>query len=106
MKDPAQIALQSLERGRKSRRMNTAERTTSKLAKNWPSTVFRGARPQFTEVQILLYFQGFPRWWAQQDLNLRPSDYESPALTPELWARPDGIAILPERPRGTSPFST
>src|ERR1017187_5744945 len=26
-------------------------------------------------------------WWAQQDLNLRPSDYESPALTAELWAR-------------------
>jgi hypothetical protein len=26
-------------------------------------------------------------WWAQQDLNLRPSDYESPALTTELWAR-------------------
>jgi hypothetical protein len=25
--------------------------------------------------------------WAQQDLNLRPSDYESPALTTELWAR-------------------
>src|SRR5438105_7854359 len=25
-------------------------------------------------------------WWAQQDLNLRPSDYESPALTAELWA--------------------
>ncbi len=21
------------------------------------------------------------KWWAQQDLNLRPSDYESPALT-------------------------
>jgi hypothetical protein len=26
------------------------------------------------------------RWWAQRDLNPRPSDYESPALTPELWA--------------------
>src|SRR5712692_2539695 len=26
-------------------------------------------------------------WWAQQDLNLRPSDYESPALTAELWAQ-------------------
>ena len=25
--------------------------------------------------------------WAQQDLNLRPSDYESPALTAELWAQ-------------------
>ena len=26
-------------------------------------------------------------WWAQRDLNPRPSDYESPALTTELWAR-------------------
>src|SRR5690606_17374112 len=25
--------------------------------------------------------------WAQQDSNLRPRDYESPALTAELWAR-------------------
>ena len=24
--------------------------------------------------------------WAQRDLNPRPSDYESPALTAELWA--------------------
>jgi hypothetical protein len=27
-------------------------------------------------------------WWAQRDLNPRPSDYESPALTAELWAPP------------------
>ena len=26
-------------------------------------------------------------WWAQTDLNRRPSDYESPALTAELWAQ-------------------
>src|ERR1041385_998150 len=26
------------------------------------------------------------KWWAHQDLNLGPSDYESPALTTELWA--------------------
>ena len=25
-------------------------------------------------------------WWAQRELNPRPSDYESPALTAELWA--------------------
>jgi hypothetical protein len=28
-----------------------------------------------------------PSWWAWQDLNLRPADYESDALTPELQAR-------------------
>ena len=27
------------------------------------------------------------RWWAHQDLNLEPTDYESAALTVELWAR-------------------
>ncbi len=35
------------------------------------------------------------KWWAQRDLNPRPSDYESPALTTELWAQPawnQGIA--------------
>ena len=30
--------------------------------------------------------QGILQWWAHQDLNLGPSDYESPALTTELWA--------------------
>jgi hypothetical protein len=29
------------------------------------------------------------RWWAHQDLNLEPTDYESAALTVELWARDD-----------------
>ena len=27
------------------------------------------------------------KWWAHSDLNRGPSDYESPALTAELWAR-------------------
>jgi hypothetical protein len=31
-------------------------------------------------------FETFP-WWAHQDLNLEPTDYESAALTVELWAR-------------------
>ena len=26
-------------------------------------------------------------WWAHQDLNLEPADYEPAALTVELWAR-------------------
>ena len=41
------------------------------------------------------------RWWAHSDLNRGPSDYESPALTAELWARlnhgqlwPDGCGSL------------
>jgi hypothetical protein len=33
-------------------------------------------------------------WWAHQDLNLEPTDYESAALTVELWARPFGFYIL------------
>ena len=28
-----------------------------------------------------------PSWWAHQDSNLEPKDYESSALTIELWAR-------------------
>ncbi len=86
MKHAAQIELQSRVSGRKPQRMSTAEKTPSKLAKNWRSTVFRGARTQIAEVQILLYLQGFCRWWAHSDLNRGPSDYESPALTAELWA--------------------
>jgi hypothetical protein len=31
--------------------------------------------------------KGREDWWAQQDSNLQPRDYESPALTVELWAR-------------------
>jgi hypothetical protein len=32
-------------------------------------------------------------WWAHQDLNLEPTDYESAALTVELWAREAGSSI-------------
>src|SRR5579864_7731017 len=38
-------------------------------------------------------------WWARQDLNLGPMDYESTALTAELRARwvlsytPDGVVV-------------
>ena len=31
--------------------------------------------------------KGLNEWWACSDLNRGPSDYESPALTAELWAR-------------------
>ena len=37
-------------------------------------------------------------WWAHQDSNLEPKDYESSALTIELWARAGGS--VEEPPRG------
>jgi hypothetical protein len=33
-------------------------------------------------------------WWAHQDLNLEPTDYESAALTVELWAHRSTRAIV------------
>jgi hypothetical protein len=33
-------------------------------------------------------------WWAHQDLNLEPTDYESAALTVELWARDSKPSIF------------
>src|SRR5712664_4976793 len=45
-------------------------------------------------------------WWAQQDLNLRPSDYESPALTTELWAQPTVSKVLaPDRSVSRQPLT-
>jgi hypothetical protein len=35
-------------------------------------------------VRCVLFFE---KWWARQDLNLGPTDYESAALTAELRAR-------------------
>ena len=32
-------------------------------------------------------------WWALQDLNLGPTDYESAALTAELRARDRGLSF-------------
>src|SRR5579885_460227 len=42
----------------------------------------------------------FHSWWARQDLNLRPTDYESAALTAELRAPIDELhpMILPANP--------
>ncbi len=46
------------------------------------------------------------KWWAQRDLNPRPSDYESPALTPELWAPQNGSGTFFARVRiGSKLFS-
>ena len=68
--------------------MSPAERLTSKLAKHWPSMIFGGVCSPGADSQIPLCFQGIGWWWAHSDLNRGPSDYESPALTAELWARP------------------
>ena len=39
-------------------------------------------------------------WWAHQDLNLEPTDYESAALTVELWAREADSSISRAGARG------
>src|SRR5438552_15036698 len=59
----------------------------SKLAKNWPSRFRRWGMDQLAHTGNRLCLQGFLKWWAHSDLNRGPSDYESPALTAELWAR-------------------
>jgi integrase len=40
-------------------------------------------------------------WWAQRDLNPRPSDYESPALTTELWAHHTENKPLTDAPKNS-----
>lgn len=47
-------------------------------------------RPKSLYFQKISAFIGLHRmlnWWAHQDSNLEPKDYESSALTVELWAR-------------------
>ena len=67
------------------------------------SRVKKGAeRLQRSESQSVSYLQSTRKplmvkainWWARQVSNLRPSDYESPALTPELRARTTQIRAL------------
>ncbi len=43
------------------------------------------AKPRFSRESG---FRWVLRWWAHLDSNQEPWDYESPALTVELWARP------------------
>ena len=60
---------------------------------SWPTqaVVLFGVMGRFMEVSGT---SNFPtRWWAHQDLNLEPTDYESAALTVELWARWAGSSI-------------
>ena len=46
----------------------------------------RNTRKQNTRKKLALIMNGM-FWWARQDLNLGPTDYESAALTAELRAR-------------------
>ena len=41
---------------------------------------------QSAGVQLASHSAGDCEWWARQDLNLGPTDYESAALTAELRA--------------------
>ncbi len=63
----------------------------------WPKVAHKWPRHDFLKEIFTLFFSvikrskalillDFLKWWAQTDLNRRPSDYESPALTAELWA--------------------
>jgi polyphosphate kinase 2 (PPK2 family) len=42
---------------------------------------FRGQTDTKCRIQQQLEFEKSGKWWARQDSNLRPRDYESPALT-------------------------
>src|ERR1700686_5806596 len=42
-------------------------------------------------------------WWAHQDLNLEPTDYESAALTVELWARKTQSSISTDLRQTSAP---
>ena len=37
------------------------------------------------------FFRFAKKWWAHSDLNRGPNDYESSALTAELWAQPGSL---------------
>gem|GEM_PF-7045901 len=45
-----------------------------------------------------------PFWRAWEDLNLRPSDPQSDALSPELQAQAEGRGFEPRRPEGPTGF--
>src|SRR5205807_8190287 len=81
------LNLQPPHAGKKFGRMNTASMSTSELAKNWPSSVFGRLNNESTNVENTLLLQGVFSDLAQPGSSGKPSDYESPALTAELWAR-------------------
>jgi hypothetical protein len=43
--------------------------------------------PKFPGLSYFIGLRRLAEWWAHQDSNLEPKDYESSALTIELWAR-------------------
>ncbi len=61
--------------------------TTSKLAKNWPSSVFGRLINESTNVENPLHLQGVFGDLAKLESGRQPKHYESPALTAELQAQ-------------------
>jgi hypothetical protein len=63
-------------RARKAPRLYDGNLRLTTDEQRWPaSRSSTSARPRLSE-----------GWWAHQDLNLEPADYEPAALTVELWA--------------------
>ncbi len=59
--------------------------------------LFKLAAVGFSTLNNQWFLEG--GWWAQRDSNPRPSDYESPALTAELWALlSKGFAFIDRQP--------
>jgi hypothetical protein len=63
-----------------------SRRSTSELAKNWPSSVFGRLNTESTNVENPLHLQGVFGDLDQPGSGRQPKHYESPALTAELWA--------------------
>jgi hypothetical protein len=67
--------------------MSMSGMTTSKLAKNWPSSVFGRLINENTNVENPLHLQGVFGDLADLGSGRQPKHYESSALTVELQAR-------------------
>ena len=52
-----------------------------------PRLISFQASTLWADYRSSLRLQTVEGWWAHQDLNLEPADYEPAALTIELWAR-------------------
>ena len=64
----------------------------SRLYGRLPGKVNRRPDAGSTKVTAEASAEKNAAWWAHKDLNLEPTDYESAALTVELWAREPNLA--------------